>query len=646
MHPVLEFESGDELRYQQVEADLNRAYQSLLVDLDDSSWRIRRLAVDRLCKLKNHPQLVDDLIHKLSQRSQTAMRNAAAMVLTQIGVLAVGKITAQFARADADQKKFLVEILGAIGGSSVENTLIEASNDADVNVSAAAIESLGSIASPEAARALHQRLHSPHLLVQVAVLESLFRIKSAPSLHLLWPFLENPLTQKGAFRLLGLLQGRACLNRICLALSQTNSRSSALLALGQMNRNALLEIEFTSLGNSIRVHEDAIDFVKAMLRSDEAQLQAGALVLAQALEDPSLALDVCRTADRFEVGALEVLLSFGTDGARQLLANSQALIEVPNAAKTVAGDCIASASDLTLVEDLKNVLAIGDDELVHMALVGLGRSKSRMALEPLARALENADTVQGAARALTNLGRTFRDDVLAVLHSELKKNMHPSLLNATFELADTSLLEASLVHSQSTVRACGAAHAREISLEALHNALFDESPVVRRSAGKQVLRMSAIEAAGLIEKLLHDADSSVRTTGCDAAVTFRALASIPTLEALTKNSEPGVVIAAMSALAELDGLNQTLAATLAQHPDVAVAKTALVLGAPHEKIIALAEQLVRNRSWELRAAAADVIGLCSTRPALAFVEEALLVEKHEVAHAHLTKARLMILGRT
>ena len=88
---------------------------SLLTALTDESWRVRRLATERLGALQPSPETVRQLISMLGNRNDTGARNAAAAVLAQLGAPVLPSVVTLLEHADPDQRKFAADILGAIG---------------------------------------------------------------------------------------------------------------------------------------------------------------------------------------------------------------------------------------------------------------------------------------------------------------------------------------------------------------------------------------------------------------------------------------------------------------------------------------------------------------------------------------------------
>ena len=179
------------------------AIPSLLSALRDESWRVRRLAAERLGALEATAQTMHQLVGMLGQRDDTGARNAAAAVLSQLGAAVVPAIVTLLAHADPDQRKFAADILGSVGRVEAVGPLVSALEDRDPNVRTAAAEALGHVGGPEARRALEKLLESRDVLLRVCALEGLSELRLPVPLPLIVPLLSDPLTRRSAWRLLG-----------------------------------------------------------------------------------------------------------------------------------------------------------------------------------------------------------------------------------------------------------------------------------------------------------------------------------------------------------------------------------------------------------------------------------------------------------
>ena len=109
---------------QLVEYPSDKSVPVLLRLLGDSSWRLRKRAVDLLVSLSNQSGVVSFLVGALSD-DNPGRRNAAVEVLVQCGQLAVMDLLAATYDDDHDIRKFAIDILARIADGRSTTRLID-----------------------------------------------------------------------------------------------------------------------------------------------------------------------------------------------------------------------------------------------------------------------------------------------------------------------------------------------------------------------------------------------------------------------------------------------------------------------------------------------------------------------------------------
>ncbi|HSI05256.1 MAG TPA: HEAT repeat domain-containing protein, partial [Myxococcota bacterium] len=173
--------------------------------LGDASWRVRKAAVQAALRFAKNETLVPALIAALADHENAGLRNAASETLVLLGAPVVEQIVRQLSRADADQRKFMVEVLGVIGTAAAQAALFAVQDDVDVNVRAAVAESLGRIGGDAVIGRLRERLQGTQNDLQAAVyvLEALARAGACvPLVELQW-FVANPSLARSLYPVLG-----------------------------------------------------------------------------------------------------------------------------------------------------------------------------------------------------------------------------------------------------------------------------------------------------------------------------------------------------------------------------------------------------------------------------------------------------------
>ncbi len=200
-----------------------RAVEPLVPLLFDPTPAIREAVVDSLKSIGGEETVL--AILPALRSDNAAVRNAASEILQTIGEPAIPHLKELLQDDDKDVRKFAVDIMAIIGSSKAEEAFIEALDDRDVNVAAAAAEAIGEVGSQksvahlvhslkastwircsiakslgqlggeDAATALQQLLADDDPMIVYTAVEALGETKDARALESLLPLLqhENPL---------------------------------------------------------------------------------------------------------------------------------------------------------------------------------------------------------------------------------------------------------------------------------------------------------------------------------------------------------------------------------------------------------------------------------------------------------------------
>src|SRR6185369_6899374 len=113
--------------------------------MGDESWRVRKEAVEVFVSSDPGERMIDDLLELLRCEDNAGLRNSSAEAVTRLGERATAPLIRLVHDADAEVRKFVIDVMGGIGASAFIPSLLAALNDVDVNVAAAAAEHLGNL---------------------------------------------------------------------------------------------------------------------------------------------------------------------------------------------------------------------------------------------------------------------------------------------------------------------------------------------------------------------------------------------------------------------------------------------------------------------------------------------------------------------
>lgn len=610
---------------------------SLLAALRDESWRVRRLAADRLGTLPPTPPTIDQLVSMLGRRDDTGARNAAASVLSQLGLAALPALVGLLGNADPDQRKFAADILGELRRTEAVAPLIAALQDADANVRTSSAEALGRIGGPDARRALERLLGSADVMLRVCALEGLAALKLPVPLPSLTPLLADPLTRRSAWRLLGHVHHPTAALLTVRGLGVRESRDAALVAIGASGQplSAEMEGDVRVVLASVR---DAQSWLERALSSSERERHLGALAVVSALREPAFALAVAKSVRGLDgEAALQTLLRFGTEGARGLLQSPEALADLTGEARAVVAEALVRLAEPSLCPAFVALAESGEPELAELGARALGKTRAREAIAPLVRLFDDDSLAVHAWRSLVALAHSWPAEVKEAVQPLVKGRLRPHVVRAWAELVREKahdVIRRALHDENEHVRAAATEASfftAKDTVGVLQAALMDEAPLVRRSAARTIGKVEPHEAVPLLSRALTDVDETVLALACTSAGQLNRPESAERLIDLSKHTSASVALAALESLALMGRLNDELLMRATSHGDAEVLKLAFTLGADRSLLVPRAVPALDHARWDVRVAAARLLSVAAGREALAPMQDAVARESDVVA---------------
>lgn len=645
--------------------------------LGDSSWRVRKAAVECLAALPEDAPVAAPLVAALADGENPGRRNAAVEALVRIGRRMIDPLLEASESPDVDVRKLVVDSLAGIGSERALPRLAAMLGDPDPNVRGAAADALATLGGEDATHALVGAAlrDGEDPMVRFAALRGLSRLEAPLTAAELGAVLEDNLLRPVAFGVLGRVpdpQGEELLLK-GLDNGSRATREAAIEALVRM-----LAHKDTAAADRIvaRMRDasaaNATIVADATLRLAEADLGTR-ILLAQFLgivAAPAAVLPLLQAARDDEaiaevaLGALESLgpiAEAGIDAAWSSLDVDLRVLACQVLARSAAGSdgarlvAALDEADPTLRAAAARALAERGDVRAVGALVRRLQAPNEdgdFDAEEERSALIEA-LVRIASSALDSSARSEVTELLAGSFEGASESVRLAIARvfATVGGVEHASLMALLIQDPSPAvrRAAVAAFAQipcDARRDALRLALADEAAAVRIAAAAALGGTGDPEALDDLERLLGADDADVRA-GAVRAIAELASSIPPQWERVgarladALGDRGPVVLAAVEAFERLapflslDPVRAVLA-----HPDPEVVQSALRCIRHHgsESDLAALVPLLSHADWAVRAGVIDAIAARQMRAALPAVLRRLDGEEDEFVRGALLRA--------
>jgi len=591
---------------------------ALVVALGDASWRVRKAAVSAALRFARSPELAPALISALADGDNAGLRNAASETLVRLGAPVVAQLIEHLTQADADQRKFMVEVLGAIGTVEAQMALFAVQDDVDVNVRAAVAESLGRIGGEAVIGRLRERLQGTQNDLQAAVyvLDALSRSGArVPFAELQW-FVANPSLARSLYPVLGNTADRRVLPILLEAIASApeGNRFAAILALDILVHDTSAHDE---LGAMLRKHHRAHERLVASLDAESDAVVASTIVLLATMREPSLAprflaAAACRTIVETAVMAV---LELGRSATKHLL---REIDRVGVEARVLYLETLESLADPVAVADLIELAHGPEMRSAEAAMRALGAFGDASVVEPLVELGrgDDPDLARQAIFALVAVARRHADAVaMSVRELVDAGDWHAgwlTVLGAIGRERDIDVLVSGVRHTDPDIRraAVDAAttFASRFPRETLVFALADEHEEVRSAAARALASYQGDEVVAALIAACTDPSERVVASALRALGAVGGTRAAQTLLTAVAATASPIAIAALQSLFLLAPPELEDAVRVGvRHLDPEVVREAIDVTLRLPPATALPHLLaaLSHHSWSVRRAAAE-----------------------------------------
>lgn len=306
----------------------------LFTAMGDESWRVRKEAVESYLHSNPDPDSVKLLLELLRNQDNAGLRNSAAEAVIRLGSVCAAPLITMIDDPDADVRKFIIDIMGAIGAPVFVPSLLHSLHDPEVNVASAAAEQLGALGDGEAAEYLMQALFlRDEVLFRHSTLVALGILAKPVAIpYELIQLADMEILRKAVFDCLGAISDDSSLELLLNGLSsrQKNCRSAALKALYNIYRRSspMARRKFQDALLLCREHDVIIGLLDLFDSHDGVLAEALLWASAMTRDSRFIPLIIEAYADeRTANTALSTLKNFGQEALNNMIPRYSTLDE-------------------------------------------------------------------------------------------------------------------------------------------------------------------------------------------------------------------------------------------------------------------------------------------------------------------------------
>jgi len=562
---------------------------SLLPALKDTSWRVRRTAVEGVAR-RAAPDAIAALLSSVREdHHHLSLLNSALQVLALTDVDIFSPLVEFLHDPDPDLRLQAALALGEQQDQRAVAPLMDALNDPDINVRYHVIEALGKLRAIESAGALAEIAAARDFFLAFPALESLMQIGDARVVPRIVPLLNDELLSEPSAVALGKLGDEKAVDPLVIALNtkpelaQVAAESLTTL----YERYEKLYGEGRLIADLSRRGINAVGaqhLLDALDHASPEKLRGIALVLGW-LEGPAVDQALTRLLGHESArnDVIEALVRHGSRVTALLLAQLDADdLEVRRAAAVALGRIGDSGATTSLIA----VLDDDESDLTIPTVNALAKIGDQRAFEALLALIGHSDAAvrQAVVGALNSLGSREMPARIIPLLSDPDPNVRESAVKIAgyFGYPECAELLLDRCHDEDErVRRAAIEHLpflhHERVVDTLVHSLQHETPRVRASAASAMAHLESPQVQPLLISVLNDEDPWVRYFAARALGTRKFAESVDMLEQVVQtDTSTHVRIAALEALGQIGGERAaSIAAIFVESDDSDLANAAL-----------------------------------------------------------------------
>lgn len=524
--------------------------------MGDESWRVRKEAVECFVTSDPDSDSISQLLALLRNEENAGLRNSAAEAVIRLGSASAPLLIDLVTDQDSDVRKFVIDVMGAIGNTVFVPAMLHALSDPEVNVASAAAEQLGSLGDPDVSQHLMQAiLERDEVLFRFSALGAL-RILAQPVRvpEAILKLAEQNILSKTVFECLGAISDENSFKLLLdnFSCRQKNSRIAAVKALYKIyQRSHAVSQEKINDALQLLKENDIIPGLLELYDNRDSELTEALLWTSVVIRDVRfipLLIDAY-TDERTEFAALSALKSFGREALQEIFSRyatlnengrsglciliaecgysgfndvlKKALYDQSAQVRKAAAVAVGKLGLMTLIPDLILLIDDYDTEVYTAAVAGLQSlvliSRSAILTEVSTFcSSKKSHHRKAAAPLLASLGERDRLQLLIKDEDPQVRKAAVAAIGANRIQTAGSMLVLAMTDEDPDVRiavaeALGNVHDAS-TLDALEHALNDEDVWVQSAVLKAIARIDPVRAWSVVQKIDSGAEGLLLIT--------------------------------------------------------------------------------------------------------------------------------------
>lgn len=512
---------------------LNDSLGIVITAMGDESWRVRKEAVEIFLCSAPDENSIEQLLELLRSEDNAGLRNSAAEAVIRLGSLAARPLINRVTDCDADVRKFIIDVMGAIGDPVFVQPLLGALDDPDTNVASAAAEHLGSLGDSRVTADLIKAIvANDSVLFRFSALEALGQLDPPASVpEEILKLADQAILRKAVYDYLGNIPDESSLALLLDGFScqQKSTRAAAVKALFRVYGHSDCRTRQNIAGKLCNQKgNDNIPGLLELFDTHDAVLTEALIWCGQVIGDIRFVPLLLESfvIERYAEAALMALKGFGQEGMAEVVARYSTADESARSALCVLiGKCgYVFYSDL-----IQNSLRDNSACVRKAAAVSVGQLALISTIPDLVALIDDVspDVCSAAVMSLQKLALLERATIVSIA-----RRLSDSELPHHRRYA--SLLLASLGEN-----------------ERLLLLVNDENPQVRKAAVSSISFLETDKAVSILAVSLLDEDPDVRIAAADAIGETKSLALLAALENALADDDIWVQCAVLKAIARI-----------------------------------------------------------------------------------------------